>query len=111
MEDQCPVCDQTVTSGMIRLRRAEAINSLIVPQRAKIIEVDEAQLHTCELADDNKELLRTGKYSDINVRLRGEGYRLHRAIVCPKIESFAIFCDSGSKVSAPSLTKSLNPID
>lgn len=111
MEGQCPVCDQTVPSGMIRLRRAEAANALVVPQRAKIIDIDGAQLHTCELADDNKELLRTGKYSDINVRLRGEEYRLHRAIVCPKIESFAIFCDSGSKVSALSLTQFLDPID
>ncbi|RPA71765.1 hypothetical protein BJ508DRAFT_245225 [Ascobolus immersus RN42] len=48
----------------------------------------------------NLSLLRSGKYSDLTLKCKGEEFKVHCSILCPQSEFFAACVESGMKESA-----------
>jgi BTB/POZ domain len=49
----------------------------------------------------NRELLNTGKFSDLTIKCHGESFKVHKAVVCPCSPFFMKACDGKFQVTAP----------
>jgi hypothetical protein len=49
----------------------------------------------------HRELLETGKFSDLTIKCRGESFKVHKAVICPLSPFFMKACDGEFQVTSP----------